>query len=602
MSTSIKVNELKYNIDRDALSRIYDFFTIETSEKYIKQGSYILDASSLCNDIKSIKFETGQKVLFMMKKDSENRKKIKTLFKEISDGDNYFFQQTKIDEIADYLLIQLLLNALGSYESDFLKFNNLTGHLYCFHPNWIKRGKEKNDSVIWKVPCLEIAVTKDLCINLLVRTFTSSRLRNKITFKKRKYEEYPKYVFAANNTLCRRLEDDNTDCFIMRQVDGVKSEITFLNIQCKEKFDQSKIGVLNNVIQFFNEKYQGMCNIGFAEKQVEHRLDYSKALQKENIKRIKEILSQKEIHIVDKVGDNYSPEFCKDIKKLLSEKYDVEATVGKKINKDGLNILVIHNAEYYEGVEDPHDKIYEGIAVQHVTLEDFAGNSEFAISTIVHEIIIKEDLKDNKISLFDWSQTGIEEPVSFGIETQINEVNRYFFMKVASDGSFEIKEQEFTLFDMNEYTELIDVFENAKTNSEIVRGVIRFEDGNIAAIKDTGLFTLPEMDSINKLLTNGDNMLRGKERREELLSSCLDIKTYKEKDADFYFVGTIGDGMRPSIQRASVIRKIEGINVSRICFDKFLPLMNVSFVINGQLTVIPFPFKYLREYVVLIKR
>ena len=40
------------------------------------------------------------------------------------------------------------------------------------------------------------------------------------------------------------------------------------------------------------------------------------------------------------VGDNYSPEFCKDIKNLLSEKYDVEATVGKKINKDGLNILV----------------------------------------------------------------------------------------------------------------------------------------------------------------------------------------------------------------------------------------------------------------------
>ncbi len=597
MSTSIKVNELKYNIDRDALSRIYDFFTIETSEKYIKQGSYILDASALCNDVKSIKFESGKKVLFMMKKDPGNREKIKTLFKEISDGDNYFFQQTKINEIADYLLIQLLLNALGSYESDFLKFNNLTGHLYCFHPNWIKRGKEKKDSVIWKVPCLEIAVTKDLYIKLLVRTFTSSRLRNKITFKKRKYEEYPKYVFAANNTLCRRLKDDNTDCFIMRQVDGVKSEITFLNIQSKEKFDQSKMGVLNNVIQYFNEKYQGMCNIGFEEKQVEHRLDYSKAMQNENIKRIREILSQKEIHIVDMVGDNYSPEFCKDIKKLLSEKYDVEATIGKRINKDGLNILVIHNAEYYEDAEDPHDKVYEGTAIQHVTLEDFAENSDFAISTIVHEIIIKEDLKDNKISLFDWSQTGIEEPVSFGVEARINEVNRYFFMKVASNGSFEIKEQEFTIFEYNEYIELCNIFESANTSLEIVKGVIRYEDGSIAIIKDTGLFTIPEIDSINELLECGDNKLRGKERREELLSSCLDIKSYREKNADYYFVGTIGEGMRPGIQRASVVRKIEGIDDSNIGFDKLISLMNVSFVINGQLTVIPFPFKYLREYI-----
>ena len=28
-------------------------------------------------------------------------------------------------------------------------------------------------------------------------------------------------------------------------------------------------------------------------------------------------------------------------------------------------------------------------------------------------------------------------------------------------------------------------------------------------------------------------------------------------------------------------------------FDKLLPLMNVTFVRNGQLTVVPFPFKYI---------
>ena len=96
-------------------------------------------------------------------------------------------------------------------------------------------------------------------------------------------------------------------------------------------------------------------------------------------------------------------------------------------------------------------------------------------------------------------------------------------------------------------------------------------------------------------------MIRGKERREELLSSCLDIKSYKEKDADYYFVGTIGEGMRPNIQRASIIRKIEGMDDSRVGLDRILPLMNVSFVINGQLTVVPFPFKYLREYISLLQ-
>ena len=96
---------------------------------------------------------------------------------------------------------------------------------------------------------------------------------------------------------------------------------------------------------------------------------------------------------------------------------------------------------------------------------------------------------------------------------------------------------------------------------------------------------------------SGDNKLRGKDRREELLSSCLDIKLYKEGVCQYYYVGTIGEGMRVNIQRAAVIRKIEGHNDSPIIFEQLLPLMGVTFVHNGQLTVIPFPFKYLREYV-----
>ena len=149
---------------------------------------------------------------------------------------------------------------------------------------------------------------------------------------------------------------------------------------------------------------------------------------------------------------------------------------------------------------------------------------------------------------------------------------------------------------MNEYTGLVDLFENAKSNNEVIKGVIRFENGSIATIKDTGLFTIPEIEAIGELLSKGDNKLRGKERREELLSSCLDIKSYSEKNADYYFVGTIGEGMRPNIQKGSVIRKIEG-DTDVVGLDKILPLMNVPFVINGQLTAVPFPFKYLREYV-----
>lgn len=515
----------------------------------------------------------------------------------IEEGDKYSIGKADVSELSDDIIIQLLLNALGSYDSEFLKFNNLTGHLYCFHTDWIKHGKEKNTDVIWKVPCMELSVSKEMCLNLNVRTFTSELLRNRIIFTKKKFEDYPKYVFAANNTLRRRLKDDSETCFIMRQVDGTKTEIPFLDLQSVAKFQHTKMGVLNSVLKAFNEKYSDICKIEFACKEISSRLDYSKSVQKENAKRIREVLEEKGVQLIDQIGDEYSAIFTDNIKSLLESKYDIRPTIGKRVSKDKLNIMIIHNAEYYNGVNDPHDKVYEDAAVQHITFEDFSDSSEFAIATVVHEIIIKKDIQERKLSLFDWRELGFEEPVSFGIEAEIEDIKRYFFITVNPDGSFEIKEQELTLFEMNEYTEMVEIFEQGRTNSETVNGVIRFADGSINVIKDAGLYTVPEIKEIAELLENGDNKLRGKERREDLLSSCLDIKLYKECARSHYFVGTVGEGMRQNIQRACVVRSVEGYDGAVVKFEEMLPMMNVTFVHNGQLTVMPFPFKYLREYV-----
>ena len=199
--------------------------------------------------------------------------------------------------------------------------------------------------------------------------------------------------------------------------------------------------------------------MSFQKRTVKRREDYSKALQRENLSRIKEVLSDTRLHIVDQIKDEYSAAFCENIKDLLVSKYGVEPSIGKRITKDALNIMVIHNAEYYDGVNDPHDQQRKGIAVQHITFEDFYNSSEFAISTVVHEIMIKKDLQDKRISLFDWEKLGLTETISFGMEAEIDETNRYFFMNIRPDGSFNIKEQELTLFEYNEYTEMTEVFE-----------------------------------------------------------------------------------------------------------------------------------------------
>lgn len=90
--------------------------------------------------------------------------------------------------------------------------------------------------------------------------------------------------------------------------------------------------------------------------------------------------------------------------------------------------------------------------------------------------------------------------------------------------------------------------------------------------------------------------------RYEIMDSNLDIHSYFENWVMHYYVGTIGSGIRTTIPKASVVRKIIGIDDSPLFFEQLIPLMNVDFVKFGDLTVVPFPFKYLREWINLQTR
>ena len=89
---------------------------------------------------------------------------------------------------------------------------------------------------------------------------------------------------------------------------------------------------------------------------------------------------------------------------------------------------------------------------------------------------------------------------------------------------------------------------------------------------------------------------RKKEDLIKYFSGCLDIYFKTTEDSILYSSGQIGSGMNTSIPRASHVRKIIPYNDSPLFFQDYLETMNVTFVRNGQLTIIPFPFKYLREY------
>lgn len=50
------------------------------------------------------------------------------------------------------------------------------------------------------------------------------------------------------------------------------------------------------------------------------------------------------------------------------------------------------------------------------------------------------------------------------------------------------------------------------------------------------------------------------------------------------------------LRKIVMVNDPNAVNVSKLIFRQLLETMDVDFVRTGQSTVIPFPFKYIREY------
>lgn len=589
MKSAIRTNKVIPKFDYKRIDEEYDIFCLETSKKYISTGAKIIDAPLLNRDVRAVLFERGKRFYVLLKHNTGNLFVLKSVLNDTEYGSSMSISQKRSSEIQDFQLLQLLINGLAAKNHALLKFNNLTGHFYVFKPEWISQDK---NGVIWSIPTIEIKVSDTCLLKLNVRTFTTTKLKNKMTFSKKKFEDYPKYTLSSDNSMRRKTVDDtDVPAFILRQIDNSKNEITFLDISNRSAFEATKIGILTKVIESFNARYKGVAEIEFQIIDDFATID-TKSTAKENERSVKAYIADRSIRIIDYVQNEYSLPFCENIARIIEGKYGKKAKIGSRLSKNALNIRLIHNKDYYNTVQnDPHKDDMNGYTVQHITFEDFSHNSKYAISTVIHELIIKNDIRNGVISLFDWAALGFEKEIAFGISTG-GESPRYFFMTIQPDGSFSFSEQKLNLFEMNEYSACVQIFDDDKQ----VVGIIKYSDDDILAIRNTEMFTLPEFEALNNELESGNTALRNKESRDELLTSVTEIRNYCIDNSDYYFVGVCGSGMKPSIQTSAQIRCVSQAKSGSGEFSRLLPLMNVSFVRNGQLTVIPFPFKYLREY------
>ncbi len=92
------------------------------------------------------------------------------------------------------------------------------------------------------------------------------------------------------------------------------------------------------------------------------------------------------------------------------------------------------------------------------------------------------------------------------------------------------------------------------------------------------------------------NYLRGEDVKYDLFSSNLDIVHTIEEDRLHYFVGEKSKGIKDNFGKYANVRSIIPVDGAPIFFEDIIDTCNVDFVKHEGLTVLPFPFKYIREY------
>lgn len=692
LTNRINVTYNMENIDAD-----FDIFRVEKSNKdYYKYN--ILDSAVYEFKAAAVQWTFGATALVLFRKGEVTEQQFKeSIMKEYEDVkiqkiDLLDSEQCKCFQYQKRLLAQLLINSMRTPKHETFKYNNLTGKLFYHDPSW--RHKDKLTGKVNFIRFLEIVIDPGMYLNL-----------NHETFKRVENESLGTHVIDPKTGEFRKKLKSDTNVTIYKKGSLKHNHFRVDNFDMTDytHFCKSKMGVMEQFLKDVKENLSKYISIEFMEREDAREFDISN-WEKAGISDSEygELLKKKGVVIVDEIGTEKSKEIVNSLSVELLEHYGVEATIGD-LTLESYNIRIIHNEEYYieNELPDPHNNI-KGYIVQHMTeeAEHFTKSkgSSPAVRKIVQELIIKGDVKEKFISIYDWkrldsgkSWTFIlreKRQTEFGDNTRhVNfaniEVKNYFdyyrlqidcngkmefdsFCDVNNEISeewekiccaydlieskqFRVKNKIDGLFysdidnihaiietrekTLPNITALMDMVRETDEKQKIQKGVLvqamddfelEYQDyhENIKLWKEKLLekeetITKKEVKKVLNMKTNVASLFNrflhekfgiwifGEWRKEEFdaiyqIGNLLNIK-YEYNDNDYddghtfvYYVGA--KSKRTSYPNACCMRKVVSLG-DEIEYEELLPLMVVEFVRNNQYTVLPFPYKYLREYI-----
>lgn len=686
LTNRISVDYNMENIDAD-----FDIFRVEKSNKdYYKYN--ILDSAVYEFKAAAVQWTFGATALVLFRKGEVTEQQFKeSIMKEYEDVkiqkiDLLDSEQCKCFQYQKRLLAQLLINSMRTPKHDAFRYSNLTGKLFYHDPAW----KYKDRFIRF----LEIVIDPGMYLNL-----------NHETFKCVENESLGTHVIDPKTGEFRKKLKSDTNVTTYKKGSLKHNHFRVDNFDMTDytHFCKSKMGVMEQFLKDVKENLSKYISIEFMEREDAREFDISN-WEKAGISDSEygELLEKKGVVIVDEIGTEKSKEIVNSLSVELLEHYGVEATIGD-LTLESYNIRIIHNEEYYieNELPDPHNNI-KGYIVQHMTEEaehftESSGSSP-AVRKIVQELIIKGDVKEKFISIYDWKRLDSGKSWTFILrerrKTEFGENTRhfnfanievknyfdYYRLQIDCDGKmnfdsfcdadnevseewekiccaydlveskqFRVKNRIDGLFysDVDNIHAIIETREKTLPNITALMNMLRETDekqkvqkgvliqamndfelayqdyyGNVELWKEKLLekeemITKKEVKKVLNMRTNAASLFNrflhekfgiwifGEWRKEEFdaiyqIGNLLDIK-YEYNDNDYddghtfvYYVGA--KSKRISYPNACCMRKVVSFG-DEIEYEELLPLMAVEFVRNNQYTVLPFPYKYLREYI-----
>lgn len=630
MKSKTLTNKLQATINYDKLLQKYTLYKIKNTSKNTK--GYKEFYADIKNNIQPLAHVVdGRYILLALPPDKGmNEFQIKYEIKKLKYAE---IKRENIDVILS------LINSLLAGESNYFKVDNDPYGLY-----YLVESKSS------KLIAIKINIDKNMYVSLNVTTF----IKSKSTKDKDRY-------ILKSNKIVRALENEDGETYYIKgNYRSSKSTYPFLGLQLNYK--ESKVHVLSKYIESLRHYFKDIISVKFEEINMELYDDAN------DIKYRKEELKDKVVTFIKKYESinivNYTnldlDDDIEQLKKTISLYIDSDINISTlaSVSKDGINITVTRDKEYYEktNLEDPYKRIKESSALtQNITLEVLK-KSILIDSKLIHvllkEIVIKGEVINRSIGL-----PYVKVPSGFTFIYPKKNDKIYSFYKVSFIENRMLFD-ELTNFEKRLCNEISMGTDTSKQLEAIV-----IDGENVNYIERTNGFTLPIFEEIDSLLREyekpiylkaktiieiWDDVYKGTlgDKKNELLKfiqakqninngeiNILELtmsKVQKFKNALSNYIGTkttfnirrkeykhiinslvgiryveydtysryiVGSekNIAKTLSRANPIREVHRYKGELLTKD-ILEMLSEYFVKNGEFTVLPYPIKYIREY------